>query len=65
MKKKIKQKFKKYKRKYDDRMKRFWDFKLNPITGWRKIKDKKQSIVEDGIMLKPDQSVIYKPRGFH
>lgn len=34
--KKVKRRIKKIKRKYDRRLKHFWDYALNPITGLKK-----------------------------
>lgn len=48
-----------------DKIREFWKYKINPITGWRNEKKKKiQPILDVGFKEK-DQATYFKPRGFH
>jgi len=47
-----------------DRFYKFWNKKINPITGWKKAKSLKNEPIKDIEILKKDQATLFKPKGF-
>ena len=62
--KRIKRKIKKCKKKYDKRLSHFWDFNLNPISGWRKPKKLGDTVLEEPELQKGDTHNVFSPKGF-
>lgn len=63
--KKFKRKIKKIKRKYDNRLKHFWDFSINPISGLPPVINiGGGNSIAIHTTKKINQRTYYKPKGF-
>lgn len=47
-----------------DKLKQFWKYKLNPITGLKKPKPPKKQDPLNPEIYKSDQASVFKPQGF-